>query len=263
MRIIGGKDYYDGAAAYGIDPGIVFVRKEFRLTNGEMDSIGRYVTGNFFLRPISEELTWNNRQKYVSGQMSHDVKIVVHNPILVFCGKIYSGIFVTINEGRFPNETKTEHRFWNSEKFDAFLEQQGWQVESQYGYLEKGQNRLDSIFAVKELTGEPLQALMAKQIVTITPKEKPLLQRDYIYRGTSGWKDQDSDYVANADTLKDWDFQKAVDPVTAFQEISQWVGGTLASHGPNIIEIQDDVVKAHKAGFDKWSFRNKTAKSKP
>lgn len=263
MRIIGGKDYYDGAAAYGIDPGIVFVRKEVRLTNADMDRIGRYTSQAWGIRPdTDEELTYKTRYQYDTGNFGTGLKVQATAPILIFCGRVYSGVFVTVTEGTGVHEVKTEYRFWNAEKFDTFLKDHGWRTSSSLYYGEHGFTKLEEKFASHELKDDALQCVLEKQIVCVTPKQLPLdLNRPY-YRSRAGWLEQPSDYVANTDTLKDWDFQKAFDPVSAFQEISQWVGGALASHGPSIVQIQDDDVKLAKHGMDKWSFRKKTEKSK-
>lgn len=257
MRIIGGKDYYDSAASWGIDPGIIFVRKEFRLTNGEMDRIGRYTSQAFGIRPnTNEEPSYKTTHQWRMGNFAPGLKVQARSPILIFCGKVYSGVFVTVTEGTGIYEVQTEHRFWNAEKFQSFLEGRGWRTSAFQYYGEYGHINLDKIFAVTELKDDALQCLMEKKIVCVTPKEKPLDWNAPFYRSRAGWLEQESDFVANSDTLKDWDFQKAFDPVAAFQEISQWVGGTLASYGPNTVEIKDDLVKAHKAGFDtKTSFR--------
>ncbi len=41
-----------------------------------------------------------------------------------------------------------------------------------------------------------------------------------------------------------------------------WVGGVLPRSGNPMVEITDDKVKAHKAGFDQWSFRKMPEKTK-
>jgi hypothetical protein len=263
MRIIGGKDYYDSAAAYGIDPGIVFVRKEFRLTNGDMDRIGRFIPQTFIIRPdTDEEDSWKTRSQWSQGNLAPGLKVQATLPIVIFCGKVYSGVFVTIIEGTGDHEVKTEHRFWNAEKFDAFLKERGWRTSSSFQYGEHGYSKLEDKFAAFELKGDALQCLLEKKIVCVTFKETSFVFNRLLYRDRAGWLEQESDYVANSDNLKDWDFQKAFDPVSAFQEISQWVGGTLASYGPDIIEIKDDSIKLAKHGMDKWSFRKKTKNSK-
>jgi hypothetical protein len=262
MRIIGGNDYYDSASAYGIDPGIVFVRKEFRLTNGDLDRIGRYRTKEFYIRPNDGEVaSFNTEQKYRMGQIGKQ-KVSVLNPILIFCGKVYNGLFVTITEGSGVHEVKTEHRFWKADKFNAFLEEHNWIVGAFHLWHERGYTYLEEKFAVRDVTDDALQALIEKKIVIVQPKGQPPAA-EYQYRGRAGWLEADSDWVANGDSLKDWDFQKAVDPVTAFQEISQWVGGTLsATNGPNTVEITDDKIKIAKHGMDHWSFRKQGKNSK-
>jgi hypothetical protein len=257
MRIIGGKDYYDSASAYGIDPGIVFVRHEIRLTNADMDRIGRYVASPFFIRPdTDEDQSFKAGSLYRQGFLTPDLRVQLYSPIIIFCGKIYSGIFVTVIEGREPNEVKTEYRFWNEEKFNNFLAERGWRLETMTYYGHYGYQKLDERFAAINVKGDALKCLLEKRIVCVTYKEPQLALAPLVYRSNRGIQNEESDWVANSDSLKDWDFQKVFDPVSAFQEIAQWVGGTLASYGPEIVEIKDDLVKAHKAGFDtKTSFR--------
>ncbi len=61
--------------------------------------------------------------------------------------------------------------------------------------------------------------------------------------------------------LRSWEFFKVVDPWTAFQEISMYVGGVLNGPTMPVPSISDDVMVEIK-GFDKWSFR-KEPKTKP
>jgi hypothetical protein len=51
------------------------------------------------------------------------------------------------------------------------------------------------------------------------------------------------------------EFYRVLDAYSAFQRISEWVGGTLANTGNPMVAITDDRIKAHKHGFDRWSFR--------
>lgn len=54
--------------------------------------------------------------------------------------------------------------------------------------------------------------------------------------------------------LKDYEFYKTVDAVTAFQEISMFISGVLGGNSPKMVELEDkDLIKKH--GYDKWSFR--------
>ena len=55
--------------------------------------------------------------------------------------------------------------------------------------------------------------------------------------------------------LKDFGFQKMVDPFTAFQEISMFFNSTLTNLKTPVMPVGDDKVLAASKGFDKWSFR--------
>lgn len=54
--------------------------------------------------------------------------------------------------------------------------------------------------------------------------------------------------------LKEYQFYRVVDPYTAFQEVSMYVGGVLRSPTKPIPDIPDTVMRDIK-GFDKWSFK--------
>lgn len=55
--------------------------------------------------------------------------------------------------------------------------------------------------------------------------------------------------------LKDYDFYRAVDPYTAFQELDMWISGTLAWPQNFMVEVSDKS-KVAKHGFDpKYGFR--------
>jgi hypothetical protein len=69
-------------------------------------------------------------------------------------------------------------------------------------------------------------------------------------------------WAIDTDKLGVYGFAKALPPVDAFQQISSWVSSTIPSGGNPTVEIKDDKIKAHKHGFDKWSFRKKGKNSK-
>ena len=53
--------------------------------------------------------------------------------------------------------------------------------------------------------------------------------------------------------LKEFDFQKVINPYTLFQELSLWIGGVLTNNP--IIEPIPDKYKIEQYGFGPWSFR--------
>jgi hypothetical protein len=62
--------------------------------------------------------------------------------------------------------------------------------------------------------------------------------------------------------LKNHQFYKVLDPYTAFQEISMWVGGVLTNNPPKMVEITDERVILVKHGMDHTSFRKPKQVSK-
>ena len=67
---------------------------------------------------------------------------------------------------------------------------------------------------------------------------------------------EESYFQVNPFTLKQLGFAKAVDPYTAFQELSMWIGGVLGGTSPEIVTIKDDKTLIEGHGFDnRFSFR--------
>ena len=61
--------------------------------------------------------------------------------------------------------------------------------------------------------------------------------------------------------LKDQDFHKIKDTYTTYQDIFQYVAGTLNKPENKMVQIEDKY-KIAKHGFDKWSFRKHPTKKK-
>lgn len=62
-------------------------------------------------------------------------------------------------------------------------------------------------------------------------------------------------------SLKELEFQRVKDAYTAYQDIFQYVAGTLNKPENGMVTISDKD-KIHKHGFDKWSFRKMPTKKK-
>ena len=56
--------------------------------------------------------------------------------------------------------------------------------------------------------------------------------------------------------LRDWGFASRVDPYRAWQDLSVYLGNTLAANRTPPPRPIDDTLKAHAHGFDRQSFRN-------
>ena len=59
--------------------------------------------------------------------------------------------------------------------------------------------------------------------------------------------------------LSDYDFYRAIDPVTAYQELDMYISGVLTSAGKPMV-VTEDKYRIQAAGFDKTSFRKSPTK---
>lgn len=62
--------------------------------------------------------------------------------------------------------------------------------------------------------------------------------------------------------LSEWGFASRVDPYTAWQELSMFVGNALANLDRPAPRPVDDALKAHAHGFDQTSFKNPKGRKK-
>lgn len=256
MRIIGGKDYYDSAIAYGIDPGVVFVRESRHLTNGQMDKIGRYsgISLSLTHKDDAGRMPYYGSKRRVSTSMYDSYrqidgvyyKLIEHT--VIFCGKLYQGVEIQEHKSFTP---ATVSFFWSLDKLKKWAEARDLVVGTATPYWNRKNDNSDP-FRVITVSESSVLALIEYNVSIAIDTG----QRDSsVSRGRTGWAEADSGWVANMTGLSNIGFQSALDPYTAFQELSMWVGGTLATNGPNTVTITDDKVKIAKHGFDKTSFR--------
>lgn len=236
MRIIGGKDYYDGALAYGRDEDVVFVRGKHSTADVvDQDSVAlRGVPTRFTLAEA-------NGAGWASPIYSHrhgDRDYLFEGTCVWFAGKRYPGMVVNERGSwTLSGVPETTRVIWNLNEAVEFLNSIGLRLPkkvSQWG---------DSLadFFETSATEQETSWLIEKGIaVAIWHADR--------YGSGKGWK-------LNTDGLKDVFFARVVDPYTAFQELSMFVGGVMARPGNSMVRITDDEVLAGKHGFDKWSFR--------
>lgn len=218
MRIYGGHDYYDSALSMGIDPTIVLVREKSKSVPVK-DVIEGSLLG-FEMRLLPEQTP-------------------VERVSVVFCGKLYRGALATRQFGIL-------HAFWSTDKLREFAGQikngsvgiyQPW-----YSRKKREQVTLEDYFAPVEAP-EPVRRYMIAHKIAILVEREP---------DRSG----ESYFEVNPIGLKQIGFAKALDPYTAFQELSMWIGGILGGTSPEIVRITDDKVLIENHGFDKHSFRS-------
>jgi len=264
MRIVGGKDYYDSASAYGIDPGIVFVRDNRVLTQRDMSGIGSWSGADVTLveeteKPAKAGHYWRapsvstSQTGWPANRTLKDHDYVLTSRAVVFCGKLYRGVTIRVTKAGYGGSYAAgeEFHFWHAAKLIKWAEERGLRAEAAYRY--NRDSDLEIQFATISL-GEKYLSQLIEQGISIAWKKEREEHVNAAYN-TEAYLSKDSGWRADTDGLKDIGFQSALDPVTAFQELAMWVGGTLSSRGPNTVEIVDDEVKLAKHGMDKTSFR--------
>lgn len=216
MRIYGGKDYYDSVVAWGQDPKTVLVRS---------------TTFSFPAKQVpldvpTLQIKLNNRVDYLTA----------HWIVVVFCDKVYRGLKV-YRHG-------TDHFFWNVGKFKEWTEEHRITISEHMPWFGSRHKKLTLANSMDVLP------------VSDALREFMLTHRLAILCDLSPEMGEDRPIQANPPYLKQYGFAKAVDPYTAFQELSMWISGILGGQSPETVHITDDKVLLENHGFDKHSFRS-------
>jgi hypothetical protein len=239
MRLIGGKDYYDGVGRYGRDTDVVFVRHKNKTMKPNDILVPAYPQ---YLRPL-----YAIKKPHLSTSIitidHDDVKIY---PIIVwFCGRRYGGVEIrSLQPGKFSRI------FYDLPEFKTFVHQQGYELSlsHQQGYELSSSRWMfnDHPYWEKQfsrtITEEQTNWFIQNRI-TIAVRHNRRLTPE----AAQLWRIDGSDLSTIA-------FYTVKPPHDAFQEISMWVGGIMTRPAAPMVEISD-ADRAAKAGFSKWSFR--------
>ncbi len=221
MRIYGGHDYYDCGMALGRDPSVTLVREKSR-------SIPVKVAGGSLLkRSLELHPQWTNETNGVG----------ISTVAVVFCKKVYRGVIglhaLDKNEG-----------IWSAARARAFVGQQKKRTVVVETHWRDPKMTLEDWFAPFDAPPD-LYSYMLMNKVSI------LLEED-----ESRVSCEDHSFRVNPTGLKQLGFAKAIDPYTAFQELSMWIGGVLGGTSPELVKITDDRTLIEGHGFDnRFSFR--------
>jgi len=249
MRIIGGKDYYDSGLAYGRDESLVFVR----LRHSTADPLKMYEVPLTCPKALAINSGRGPITSRAASRMFASESRDTMLPLYVwFAGKRYGAVLYesapnygftarpAYDDGG-THSSRRQRWFWNCESFLSFL------AEKKMSLREPTRWNKDSITTetiALHFSGNGSDAerdwLIENGVAIVIPNVG--------YQKQDGW-------FLNTDGLKDIDFVKALDPFTAFQELSMFVGGVMARPDRPTVEITDNKIIAAKHGFDEWSFR--------
>lgn len=226
MRIIGGKDYYDSARAYGQDDDVVFVRQK-----DSTDLYRKVSIPTYGLLPYS---CGQSGSSWLAYSVADDFLAVVN---VVVAGVMYTGIKCMRDGQSFVA--------WNAQQVIDFTEQVDrplWFTKASAGkYRNEGIKDFYSMFRPCSLSETTMDTIINERIV--------IAIRD------GSEKPRENHWKVNTDGLHKYNFAKVVDPYQAFQEISMWVGGVLSRPANPIVELKNEKIMLAKHSMDKWSFR--------
>jgi len=253
MRIISKySDFYDGIQRYAPDADdVIYVRKTREyLTDRKHDEARRNAGQHELVAMLNRCTTW----------MLPTVERM-HRGIVHFCGKRYP-FWYTYE----PTNIHQLHGFYNFDMLVAYLAKQE-HAEKDPVYLRLTENdkkqprRLRNAY-YRSRRGHMTRPSWDKHIKYFERENARTHTNDDVFRYFNapiivyyefGLKTR----VVINERLNKLDFARVVDPYTAFQELSMFIGNNLASVEDPDKLVMTDVQRAATKGFDKWSFRKK------
>jgi len=257
MRIISKyKDYYDGVQSLGMDTSLVFERFEKVIGIERLNNYSKFESG-----------LWESylTMQYVNilGDKFKEYRIKTEFILIGFCGKLYPCIgFLHLQEGVEIKRVSTYSTDTTLEYIQKLTEQFG-KIEFIEEYnqgCEPTNKDLDNYFNHKVYSIDYSEWFQEIESPIFQFTENPKLEYDMKQRK---WLNKDDlIYVKRNFQLSKYQFFKAVDSYSAFQELSQFLGGILTKRESIKDNLTDkDKVKQH--GFDlKYGFRTRPKKKK-
>lgn len=230
MKIIGGKDYYDSCMGLGQydSNDIMFIRKNCAPTEYEIFDtfVGDRSYTNSFKGScgFTYSLSFNTlRMRDDSDKSRYGKSTILFEYInevrIFFCGKAYAGYEIG---GEF---------IWSKEKLLSLINQFHLnQTYSSFGVC---------IGYIPELDRRATEYLDKFKCAIALCYYDARSHKHYVEHDTYN--------------LKKYNFQSVVDPYTAYQELSMWIGSRARPEKPMIKVSNEILIKKH--GFDKHSFR--------
>ncbi|MFW9872257.1 MAG: hypothetical protein ACFFG0_04070 [Candidatus Thorarchaeota archaeon] len=238
MRIISKfHDYYDMVQLHGADPDLVFSRKKKEYKNS--DKFDPKIEEYF--RPFFSLI---RGYKYYSPQVF----------AVIFCGKIYKGIklYIKNETNQFVDNYDYIYCYNSKETIDLVkdkktgvsLDDRKILIGGKYQHISV-ERKIEMFFDNKD--SDKFMGLMIKKRCPIL-----LIEKSSPYKSIK---------TTVNPILKDINFYRIIDPFTAYQNLSMFIGGILPRQSTPTVEISDEDMVIKK-GFNKWSFRKMGKKSK-
>lgn len=240
MRIIGGRDYYDSALAYGHDTHTTYVRGTELLHRGDAEGLGieraEHVVSLLPPGRVRAEYVFHPARSTFTSATLRGVHFQHNYTTVIACGRRYQGIRLAAWRNE-PADAAVQYA-WSRARLDAWAAENGL-IAAPF----RNAAELDAYFAPTALPEAVLRAMTARRWTVLVNDP----HGSWYEGGHAAWK-------VDQPVLKEVEFFRAVPPNVMFQEIDMWVGGRLASAGAEMTEVSDEVRLA-KHGMDGTSFR--------
>jgi hypothetical protein len=240
-------DYYDTALGYGIDPSIIYERKDEDITD-------LYSKQPFLYDKLSK--IYSKVFDFNASRIDNEELQVLSKNLIIFCGKIYSCIEVVY---KIKNTNKTIEKSIESTTEFVYTYEAFNKIITNYTKINLEKNLSDYFsYNMSNMSADKRfkllfekQGIESKDATDLHFKlDSPLI---VMIRNTSS-KNGKIFTIHKNSCLKNIEFYKIVSPFEAFQELSMFIGGIMGGKSPIMIEIADkDRIAKH--GFDKFSFR--------
>lgn len=230
------KDYYDPVLKYlgGEDDNINYVRKTEEIDITEKD--------------YEVTIPRGYRDRYFSYRNIH---------VIGFCGKIY--YCTRVNLSNYYVGMDNEKIIEEVDKMDNSGGYHYWSAK-EIGYLIGHEFDLQDYW--RNLTfHNPLkfEELFVRYSV---PCFSFGLKYVSNVQENNSWKEEIKQQLILNPCLKDYSFQRVMDPNTALQELRMYFSSVMTEKMNAKMPVGDDKVLAASKGFDKWSFRKTPTKKK-
>lgn len=272
MKIIGKqRDYYDSVLAHGFDEDLIFVRenqehelffqnKEHAVERKLYEMLLETSTSRWSTRPCLPSFGLND-WIYRPGAMAVRDVLQASPACIVFCGKIYRFVHFEVTVPQHERTYQPGETYHHS--VFIYNEQQMHQFVGKYKkYIEAYNRGCRTSFEEKVVPSVvKFVADNGKHNDDVASYlyEKKIAYALFLPRQSHHAFKVDA-YVEYHPLLKDYGFVHAVDPFTAYQEISMFIGNLPKD--PNFMVTLSDKEELYKKGFDNWSFKRPPTKKR-
>ena len=243
MRIVSKQsDYYDGAQGLGVDLTKTFVRE---LSKGPEFPLPDWHSRT----PWGEE----SKSKYPDF-VKEKYRNSVYTPLLtlgavyiLLTGKLYGGIRVVINNS-FGNPEKP-FTIWTEEELNTLQETYSiWNLDKKKRQYEKWGDGRDNYWTALRVLAVRNDDILYKWAVA-----NNIVIAAFGHHTKESKNHNAPCYSEINPLLKDYNFQKVLDPYTVYQELDMYINGVLGQNKePDEVA---DKYKIQQHGYDRWSFR--------